>query len=113
MTEYAHLCGELREWPDKDRMVSILSAAGMRVTLGRYSIRLDELSHFVFQGYGGDLGNPQIEADCETAELLKQEATRVSKALGAADIPHRFEIYGEGGEILHYLHHDWPLEKNT
>lgn len=108
MTEDAYLCGELRVLPDKSRMESILRAAGLRVTVGRHSLRLDDLSHFVFQEYGGDLGEPQIEADADTPELLRQEAARVSEALGAAKVAHRFEIYGEGNELLHYLHHDWP-----
>ncbi len=110
MAKDAYLSGELREWPDKQRMVSILRAAGLRFTVGRYSIRFDDLTDFIFQEYGGDLGKPRIEANGNTPDLLQQEASRVSAALAAARIAHRFEIYSDRGEMLHYLHYDWPLD---
>ena len=47
-TNAAYLAAELREWPSKDRMASILRSAGLRVSVGTYSIRLDDFSHFVF-----------------------------------------------------------------
>ena len=105
----AYLAAELREWPSKDHMASILRAAGLRISVGQYSIRLDDFSHFVFAEYGGDLGEPCIEADASSPEALALEVQRVSSALSQASVVHRFEIYSEdGGEIRHYFHHAWP-----
>jgi hypothetical protein len=111
MSAYALLSGELREWPSKEQLAAILRAAGLNVIVGRYSLRLPGMSHFVFQQYGGDLGDPQIEADADTPELLAHEAGFVSRALADADIVHRFEIYREGdGDPVYYLHHLWPMK---
>jgi len=114
MPKEAILCGELAKWPDKDQMASILLAAGLRISVGRYSIRLDDFSHFGFQEYGGDLGDPQIEADAESAEELASDAKRVSDVLADAGLVHRFEIYDDNhNEMLHYFHHGWPLDNNA
>jgi hypothetical protein len=58
---------------------------------------------------GGDIDDPQIDADADSPEILRYEAARVSNALAAAGLAHRFEIYSDGSELLHYLHFDWPL----
>ena len=39
-------------------MGEILRGAGLRVTVGKYSVRIDDCSHFIFQDYGGNLGDP-------------------------------------------------------
>lgn len=41
-----HIVGELSQWPDKNRMAAILPAAGLNVTLGQYSLHLDEFVWF-------------------------------------------------------------------
>ena len=93
-----------------DRMASLLRSAGLNITVGRYSIRLDDFSHFAFQEYDGDLGAPQIQADADGAETLAADAKRVSDVLAAAGLVHRFEIYPHGTEeMTHYFHHGWPL----
>jgi hypothetical protein len=105
----AILAGELAEWPDMDRMASILQSAGVSIGVGRYSIRLNEFSNFSFQEYGGDLGDPQIEADADDVETLAVEAGRVSRILADAGLVHRFEIYQDGvDEMTHYFHYGWP-----
>jgi len=110
MSTSAYLAGELAVWPDMSRMASLLRSAGLCVSVGRYSIRLDDFSHFAFQEYGGDLGDPQIEADADDAETLAAEAKRVSDVLTKAELVHRFEIYVHGAEeMTHYFHHGWPL----
>lgn len=109
MTTDAYLAGELAKWPTMSQMASLLQSAGLRVYVGRYSIRIDDFSHFTFQEYGGDLGYPQIEADADDVETLAAEAKRVSDIFTNAGLVHRFEIYQEGiEEMTHYFHHSWP-----
>jgi hypothetical protein len=59
------ITGELQAWPDKQRMADILRDAGLRVTAGPYSVRVQDCSHFVFQHYGGE---PVIDADAESLD---------------------------------------------
>lgn len=105
----AHIAGHLANWPTMDRMVAILRDGGLRVHVGRYSIRVEGCSHFVFQEYGGDLGEPSVDADADTVEELIRDGRQVSDALASADVRHRFEIYSERDELAGYLHHNWPL----
>jgi hypothetical protein len=103
-----HIAGELSEWPDKDRMAAILRNAGLRVVLGRYSVRVEDCSHFVFQEYGGDTDKPAIDADARSLEEMMREGKLVSDALARAGIRHRFELYDAANALVGYLHHDWP-----
>jgi hypothetical protein len=105
----AHLAGQLATWPTKERLTAILGAAGLQVNVGRYSVRVEACSHFVFQEYGGDLGDPVIDADADTVEDLMREAGLVSEALGRVGVKHRFEIYDNNDNMAGYLHHEWPL----
>jgi hypothetical protein len=108
----AYICGELESWPSKGKMARILRKAGLHINVGKYSIRINDCSHFVFQEYGGDLGDPQIDADADSAEMMLIEAKPVSDALANAGIKHRFEIYDHPHEHMKgYLHHDWPRKK--
>ena len=94
-------------------MTVLLRDAGLRVVVGRYSIRVKDCSHFLFQEYGGDLGEPQIDADADSVPTMLQEGKLVSDALARAGIRHRFEIYDERGDLAGYLHHEWPLAGDT
>ena len=110
MSSYAIICGEFREWPSKEELAAVFRAAGLRINVGRYSIRFRDMKHFSIQEYGGDLGPPQIEGAAFTPETLAHEAAIVSKVLARADVVHRFEIYREeDGELVFYLHHRWPM----
>ena len=95
-----------------DYLAAILRAAGLRVQVGRYSVRVQDCAHFVFQEYGGDLGDPTIEADADSVEDMMIEGRLVSDALARAGIRHRFEIYDDRDELAGYLHHEWPLSQN-
>lgn len=109
MSSYAIICGELREWPSKDELAAVFRAAGLRIKVGRYSIRFRDMAHFSIKEYGGDLGPPQIEGGAPAPETLAHEAAIVSKVLARADIAHRFEIYREEDEEpVFYIHHQWP-----
>jgi hypothetical protein len=59
-------------------MAAILRAAGLTVTVGRYSIRVEGHSHFNFEHYGGDICDPLIDADAESVAELMQTAGLVS-----------------------------------
>jgi hypothetical protein len=105
----AIVAGLITAWPSKDRMIAILREAGLGVKVGRYSLRIEDCSHFVFQQYGGDLVEPAIDADADTVEDMIRDATLVSDALSQAGVKHRFEIYDENRAMVGYLHHKWPL----
>lgn len=103
----ARIAGQLATWPTKEQMASILRDAGLRVIVGRYSVRLLDFSHFVFQEYGGDVGDPSIDADADTVEEMLREGRIVSDAFARAGIRHRFEIYNDRDDLSGYLHHEW------
>lgn len=108
----AYICGEVDNWPTKDQLAAILRKAGLSVRVGRYSVRIDDCAHFVFEEYGGDLGNPQIDADADSIEDLVRDGRLVSDALARAGLRHRFEIYDDADPArpAAYLHYDWPLQ---
>ena len=105
----ALLAGELAAWPSMDGMVAVLRAAGLSVSVGRYSVCIEGHSRFIIQQYGGDLGDPVIDADAEDVPELNATATLVSEALARAGVVHRFELYDDARELVGYLHHGWPL----
>jgi hypothetical protein len=92
-------------------MARLMETAGFSVYIGRYSIRLRDCEHFAFQEFGGDLGDPQFDADASSLAKMLEDAGRVSDALTAADIRHRFELYNGNDELVGYLHHRWPQEQ--
>jgi len=98
--ESAWLCGDV-DWPKpKERMDEILRATGLNVYVGKYSVRIDDCSHFVFQEYGGDLGDPTIDADADSAEEMINDAKKVSEALANANVNHSFEIYDQDENLV-------------
>jgi hypothetical protein len=109
----ASISGDLASWPTKVEMAAILSDAGLKVTVGRYSIRVDDCEHFVFQEYGGDLGDPSVDADANTVDDLVRDGRLVSDALSRAGVRHRFEVYDDHGKLAGYLHHEWPTMENS
>lgn len=111
--EWANLAGEVARWPTKSAMASLLASAGLTVQVGRYSIRVLDCTQFVFQEFGGDTGEPTIDAGAPTVAVLMQDATLVSGALRLGNIKHRFEIYDGRGKMQSYLHHDWPREDSA
>lgn len=108
----AHIAGQLAVWPTKNQMATILRNAGLRVQVGRYSIRVEDCSHFVFQEYGGDLGEPSIDADADTVVEMIRDGQQVSDALTSARLKHRFEIYDDCDALVGYLHYEWPLSES-
>lgn len=113
MDSSAHIDGDLAQWPSKERMAQILRDAGLKIYVGTYSIRVEDCSHFVFQEYGGDLGNPTIDADADSPEDMLREGELVSNALAKAGIIHRFEIYPQRDGMVAYLHYNWPLDEGA
>jgi hypothetical protein len=102
------LCGELSPWPTKERLAEVLRAANIECSIGRYSVRLIGCGHFSFECYGGDICDPRMNVDAETPEELNTHALRVSTALAAAGITHRFELYNSADRMFAYLSHNWP-----
>ena len=93
MRDHAYMYGEIRNWPTKGRMAEILREAGLRVYEGKYSVRVDDCEEFSFEQYGGDLGDPCIEANADSVETMLKDAERVSAALAKAGVTHSFEVY--------------------
>lgn len=110
MDTSARIAGELSVWPTKSQMIQIMREAGLDVYVGRYSIQVKDCSFFVFKEYGGDLGDPVIDADADSAEELLREGKLVSDALAKVKIRHRFEFYDHRPDMVGYLHYDWPLD---
>jgi hypothetical protein len=109
-----HVAGELRHWPTKEQMAEILRKAGLRVSVGQCSVRIEDFSHFVFQQYGPELGPPAIDADAASEEDMLRETKQVSEALGRASMSHRFEVYDGNNLLIGYFHHQWPsLQPNA
>jgi hypothetical protein len=106
----AMLSGECSPWPTKAALVRHLKNAGLNVYEGKYSVRVEDFSHFVFQQYGGDIAEPMIDADAESVETLLYEAKLISAALAAAGVRHRFEVYDGDDLLAGYLHYQWPAE---
>jgi hypothetical protein len=102
----ATLVGVIRNWPSKSGMESILRDAGLGVRSGKYSIHIEDCSHFVFQQYGGDIGQPVIDADAESVARMLKDGERVSTALSNAEVEHRFEVYNSNNELVAVL--GWP-----
>jgi hypothetical protein len=103
-----YLSGQVEPWPSMEEMILLLQNVGLEFTVGRFSIRMKDMEHFVFQSYGGDLGPPSIDADASSLEQMLNDAGRISKALTDADVKHRFEIYDDGDKQVGYIHHRWP-----
>lgn len=104
---HATLAGECAPWPARPALHAALLEAGFSLTAGVHAIRVTECEHFVFQQLDGDVP-PAIDADAASVERLIADATRVSTALTAAEIRHRFEVYDGDDRLVAYLHHDWP-----
>jgi hypothetical protein len=110
---FVRVLGQLAKWPSKAQMARVLRAAGLRAQVGQYSIRVADCSRFIFQEYGGDLGEPQIEAEADSLEEMLHDAKLVSNALTVAGLRHRFELYNDADELVAYVHYDWPQDKST
>lgn len=108
--KFATISGELSTWPSKEELAQALIAAGLRVYVGRYSVRVEDCESFSFEQYGGDISEPCIAADAETTEVMIKDGQLVSDALVAAGIRHRFEVYDGNNNLAAYLHHNWPEE---
>jgi len=96
----AQLFGSLKNWPKKTEMAEILRKGGLEIDVGAYSITVRNCSHFIFQEYGGDFGEPVIEADADDVEAMIRDAALVSDALKRSGIGHRFEIYDADNRLV-------------
>jgi hypothetical protein len=108
--DFSLLAGQLSTWPSKDELATVLRGAGLRIYIGRYSIRVEDCERISFEEYGGDLSEPCIVASAQTTERMVQDAELVSHVLAGAGIRHRFEVYDGEENLAAYLHHDWPTE---
>ena len=100
--------GQFRQWPTKEQMAHFLRGAGLRVTIGKYSVRVDDCSQFSFEQYGGDLGAPSIDASADSEPDMLRDVERVSAALSRAGVVHSFTVYDENEKLIGYYHHECP-----
>ncbi len=98
--------GELAPWPAKKLLVKALREAGLQIYVGRYSVRIENCQHFIFQEYGGDLGDPQLEAEADTVEKMERDVRLVASALEVAGIGYHFEVCNSGDEPVLSLDHE-------
>jgi hypothetical protein len=108
--EYPGFAGELENWPSNSTLAEIFRSEGYLVTEGKYSVSLDDFSHFVFRELGSELGSGTITAESDSTEDLIAFSHRVSRTLANAGIKHRFEIYSEADDLIAYIDHDWPKD---
>ena len=106
------MVGQLSPWPSKEDLADLLSSNGLNIYVGKYSLRIKDFSHFVIQEYGGDLGEPQIDADAKSITEMVDSAKTLSSILTNTDIKHRFEIYDHKDSLACYLHYGWPREND-
>jgi hypothetical protein len=86
-------------------LARLLDAGEWHATLGRYVIRLrSPLGQCALQADGADY---LLEGGIEGANV-NGAARSLSEHLTARGIRHRLEIYDSRGELVLYLHHDWP-----
>lgn len=103
----ALLAAECDPWPSLAGLVDLLRAAGLQVQAGAHAVRVSDCEHFVFRDFGGAAPSPGISADAQTVSRLLADAQRVSGALAAAGVHHRFEVYGPDDQLRGYFHHGW------
>ena len=103
-------CCGIDLWPSKRQMIKILEENNYNIDVGKYAIRIESNSEMAFQAYGGDLGDPQFEAENESRELLEEDIKTLSAVLKKYDIKHCFEIYeqNESENLVTYIHHQYP-----
>lgn len=95
----ALLAATIENWPSKTELAAMLQAAGIGCTVGAHAIRLQEHPAFVFRDLDGP-APPTISGDHDSAAALASLAQRVSAALSANAIRHRFEVYdGDGKQV--------------
>jgi hypothetical protein len=74
-------------------------------TGGKY-IRIHDGDDFTFERISGS--EYLIRGFENSIEVLLALSSRVSSRLAILKIRHRFELYADSNEMMHYLHHDWP-----
>lgn len=105
---FPFIAAECRPWPTKERMGQILGDAGLRVEVRRYKVCVDEGSHISFEHYGGDLGDPSIDAFADSDADILRDMEKISTALARARVVHSFTVYDENEKVIAYFHHELP-----
>ncbi|MGO4261589.1 hypothetical protein [Lysobacter sp. TAB13] len=97
-------------WPSKQDMLRILQADGLEVEERPYAVQAwIDGRRFRFQLYGGDIDDPELDADDHDLQRLLTHAGLVSAALTAAGVRHRFEAWEKGdGGLVGCVHHRMP-----
>jgi hypothetical protein len=109
MPQFFHfIAAEFRQWPTKERMAQILREAGLRITTGRYSVSVEGDARILFEEYGGDLGDPTVDAHADSAAQLLNAIGKISDALSRAKVVHAFTVYDEHDSVIGYFHYEWP-----
>lgn len=105
-----YIYGYCDPWPSRQEMGRILQAYGLEVVVGDWSVKVTiDGRHFDFKVYGGDIGDPEVDADDYDLQRLLADAARVSQALVAADVSHRFEAREKGdGDLVGCVHYRMP-----
>jgi hypothetical protein len=107
-TRNAILAADIFNWPSKTQLKHILEADGYEVTEWMCSQSLGEMGYFVFRAMEDDSNSGVISAEHATINEFVAFTPRVSRTLTKANIEHRFDLYSDKGELIAYLHHDWP-----
>jgi hypothetical protein len=81
-------------------LADLFTAAGLTAIVGRYSVRLSNLSTFVFRQEGSADGCLEVSADNADVDILLVHAGLVSGHLANGSVRHLFEVLdGEGALV--------------
>lgn len=89
-----------------DALAARLAGDGMRVTLGRYAVRL---SGARFRCKLAPTEDGFLLADGVDGADPTADARALSRWLALKGLRHRLEVHDDDGALLHYFHHAWPL----
>jgi hypothetical protein len=102
----AFIAAECRPWPSKEHMRRILGDAGLKVDMRRYSIRVEDGAHISFEHYGGDFGDPTVEAHGGSEAEVLRGLQRICDALTSASVVHSFTVYDENENPRAHYHYE-------
>jgi hypothetical protein len=96
----ALLNGQITSAISLQALADLFTAAGLAAVVGRYSVRLSDLSTFVFRQEGSADGSLEVSADNVDVDILLKHADFVSGHLTNGSVRHLFEVLdGEGALV--------------
>jgi hypothetical protein len=96
----ALLNGYIADAMSLQTLADLFTAAGLTAIVGRYSVRLSELSTFVFRQEDSADGSLEVSADNSDVAILLAHAGLVSDHLAKGSVRHLFEVLDGDGALV-------------